>query len=146
MKKFLIIGFVFIGFLAFGQTTNQTVEPKRIRFSYDQAGNQTKRDICINCGRPSATLTNDDYIVDEKISYYPNPVKEELFINWKNKEDVIVNFIEVYNLNGQLLYNIDDLKKTETTTVNFLNYPEGIYLVNINFENGTKQTLKIVKK
>lgn len=138
---------LFIVGLTFGQTTKQTTEPKRIKFSYDDSGNQTQRMICVNCSRrPSETLTNEDFIVDDKISFYPNPVKEELFIKWKNKEVVIVNFIEVYNLNGQLLYNIDDLKNTETTTVNFLNYPEGIYLVNMNFENGTKQTLKIVKK
>lgn len=139
MKKYLIFGLGLIGFLALGQ-------PHKINFYYDAAGNQTKRDICINCARPSALLTETDFIVDEKISYYPNPVKEELYINWKNKENKIVSYLEFYNLNGQLLLNINDLKNTETTTVNFQNYPEGIYLVNINFENGTKQTLKIVKK
>lgn len=140
MKTKLLMLLLLIAGLSFGQ--------KRIKFYYDDAGNQIKREICINCPspKPSPTLSENDFIVDEKISYYPNPVKEELFINWKNKENEIVNYLEIYNLNGQLLHNITDLKNTETTTVNFQSYPEGIYLININFENGTQQTLKIVKK
>lgn len=147
MKTKLLMLLLLINGLTFGQTINQTIEPKLIKFYYDIAGNQTERKVvCINCARLSTSLTNEDFIVDEKISYYPNPVKEELFINWKNKENEVVKYLEVYNLNGQLLHNINDLKNTETASVHFQSYPEGIYLVNINFENGTQQTLKIVKK
>ena len=85
----------------------------KILFSYDNAGNQIKRELCINC--PSGTgkttnvkpkeiiaLTEDDlqkFFPDDLISYYPNPVKEELYLKWELKDENLVNSIQVYGLN-----------------------------------------------
>ncbi len=146
MKTKLLMLLLLIAGLSFGQ--------KRIKFYYDDAGNQITRVIEVSSPRGAkdedfknpATLLNEDFIQDDKISYYPNPVREELYVNWKNKDNNIVNTIELYNLNGQLLKTYPDLKSYETATINFQSYPEGFYEVVLFFENGTQQTLKIVKK
>lgn len=139
MKTNLFFLTLLISCLSFGQT--------RIKFAYDDAGNQISRTICINCAsRVSTALITENFIQEEKISYYPNPVQEELYVNWKNKDNNLVNSIELFNLNGQLIKTYPDLKSYETATINFQSYPEGFYEVVLFFDNGTQQTLKIVKK
>jgi hypothetical protein len=128
-----------------------------IEFTYDAAGNQTKREICFGCsGRMSnqpiktaETLTEDDLIKDDlydQISYYPNPVKEELYVKWVNTETHSVHSIELYALSGQFIKDYKNLKGIDMTTIAFENYPQGFYNLVLIYSNGEKKTLKIVKK
>jgi Secretion system C-terminal sorting domain len=148
MKIKLLLLLSFTTMLSFCQNAN------RIRFTYDDAGNQTDRFICLCQARGAKeteyknleTLEKTDFIQEDKISFYPNPVREELYVNWKNKENNAVGLIELYNMNGQLLKTYKDLKNYETATIEFQIFTEGFYNLVVNFENGEKQTLKIVKK
>lgn len=131
---------------------------KRIKFTYDSAGNQTQRYICITgCTAKMAndsiyktekTLVEEDLIEDieyEQIKYYPNPVLEELYVKWPNTIDKYVSKIELYSLNGQLLKQFDNIKNQNTISVSFYNYPEGYYNLLLIYSNGERKTLKIVK-
>lgn len=130
----------------------------KIVFEYDTAGNQVRRYLCINC--PSSTgktisteriekLEEDDlqkFYKEDVISYYPNPVKEELFIKWELLNDNVVSSIQIFNVNGQVLYTAANLQKTNSKTFEFNHYPSGIYLIVLNYNNNEQKTIKIVKQ
>ncbi len=62
-------------------------------------------------------------ISDNRISIYPNPAKDQLFLNLKNESD-----ITVVNISGELLYS---RKKVINETIDVSQYAPGIYIVNI---------------
>ena len=125
----------------------------RILFSYDAAGNQTRRVICLYCPTSKqitdlSKLTEDDLIksdVSDQIYYYPNPVKEELYVKWILVEDKKVETISVYNLNGALLQQFKNLNTNNLQIIPFSTYPQGIYTVMLFYNNGEEKSLKIVK-
>lgn len=148
-NSFFLLVFLFSFKLMSGQT--------RIKFTYDNAGNQVMRAICTSCLaktsvdsiKTSETVTESDMIKDEvydQISYYPNPVLQELYVRWINNETKYVSSIELYSLSGQSIQRFDNLKGSEITTIGFLNYPTGYYNVVLFYNNGERKTLKIVKK
>jgi hypothetical protein len=128
----------------------------KIKFTYDAAGNQTQRELCINCSASSAkysknpkTLTKEDLIqseVSDQISYYPNPVKEELYLKWELVNDNTVSSIQVHNLSGQLLQTFQGLEKTDLQTISFQSYPSGVYAVVLLYSNGEQKSIKIIKQ
>lgn len=127
-----------------------------LRFEYDASGNQKKRELCFGCsGKNSqnekeiANLQQEDmskFYPEDNLSYYPNPVKEELFLKWKTTNDYSVSKIELFNLNGQILRSYTNLDKLETMNLPFQEQPSGVYLINILYTNGEMKTIKIVKK
>ena len=149
MKNIIFLLLVISTSVSFGQ--------KRIKFTYDSAGNQTSRIICLNnCAaknsnevyKDSATITEQDLIKDveyEELSYYPNPVKEELYVKWKNKNEIFVSSIEIYSMTGQLIKNYSNLKNKENVSIAFQSFPVGMYNLLLYYTNGEKKTLKIVK-
>ena len=142
MKTLLINFLLFASIQGFSQKS---------RFNYDAAGNQISRVVSLTrtageVYKTMETIENKDFIVEDKISYYPNPVLNQLYVNWQNRTDVVVKNIEIFNMEGQLLENYNDLKYTENVVINFETFTNEVYNVLINFENGAKQTLKIIKK
>ena len=133
---------LFIAGLSFGQ---------KINMSYDGAGNQINRFVAmaripgIDYKTPE-TLKESDFIVDDKIAYYPNPVLQQLYVNWKNEPEKTVDNIEIFNMNGQLMVNYKHLNNSESVVIDFQILTDGIYNLIMNYENGTKKSLKIVKK
>jgi Secretion system C-terminal sorting domain len=130
---------------------------QRIKFTFDAAGNQTKRAICSGCAaknakdsdfKNEATVKNDDLLPSdiEKISYYPNPVREELYVKWENLTDNFVTQIDIYTITGQLMKTYENQKGFDTTTISFQTYPEGFYNLVLNYTNGETKTLKIIKQ
>lgn len=135
-------------FLSFSSKAQQ------LTFNYDGAGNQIKREITFPSERQKTSskeikdLTNNDLLKfssQENLSYYPNPVSEELYLKWELEKDNKVMSIDVSTINGQL---IKSFKKTEngSQTIPFQEFSAGIYFVNLNYSNGDKKTIKIIKK
>lgn len=129
----------------------------RISFTYDSAGNQTQRIICTSCPsrisndsiKTLETLTESDLIKDDlydQISYYPNPVREELYVKWVNDNKTFVASIELYSMSGQLIKRYSNLRVTNMATITFQDYPQGFYNLILIYADGEKKTLKIVKK
>jgi len=130
----------------------------RIQFQYDAYGNQIQRKICINCpARPanensykSAEDIEEKDFIDEiesiRISYYPNPVKEELYIKWNNVEGNKLVGIELYTLNGQVLKKIENLKSDELIILPFRDYAVGYYNLMLIYSNTESKLVKIIKQ
>ena len=128
--------------------------PNVIAFDYDVAGNQIKRKpIYINSGvyktTNNAIPTSNELIKSDlyaDISYYPNPVKEELFLKWLNPEKGYVMKLKLSNMNGQLLKQYEVSKTIEEITIDFQSYPQGFYTLILFYNNGEQKTLKIIKQ
>lgn len=146
----LIVSFLFVG-NAYSQTT-------RIRFNYDNAGNQTQRFLCINCSTSkiveseSKEITNNEedellkFFEEDIISYYPNPVKEELYLKWKLINENKVTKIDIFNLNGQLVKTYTKLEQETSKNISFEEYPVSTYLVILFYNNGEQKSISIVKE
>jgi hypothetical protein len=127
----------------------------KIKFSYDNAGNQVSRILCINCPSVSAkeikeieALVDEDlekFSENEMISYYPNPVKEELYLKWELTENNSITSIQVFSITGQIL-NTYQVANNNTQNILFQSYPSGIYLILLNYKSGDQKTIKIIKQ
>ncbi|TRX42155.1 T9SS type A sorting domain-containing protein [Flavobacterium restrictum] len=148
MKRYLML--LCIGF-------SFTVSAQKISFEYDAAGNQISRTLCLSCtGKKATVIPKEIEAVTEKdlqkftpndvISYYPNPVKEELYLKWELANDAFVTTLMLYNFNGQVLNSYSKSKKEDTQTIPFQSYPSGTYLLVLNYNNGEQKTIKIIKQ
>lgn len=149
MKHFIIL--MLLGFSLF------TSAQDRITFSYDNAGNQITRSLCLQCTtsknypkpKEIITLKEEDlqkFFPEDVISYYPNPVKEELYLKWELIEGNLVNSIQVYGLTGQLLKSYSGLETNSAQNIPFQAYPSGTYAVVLYYTNGEQKTIKIIKQ
>lgn len=150
MKRVL---FLLITFLFVGNVYSQV--PDKIYFEYDSAGNQIVRYTCANCKNSNqnpkefTNLNEEDLIKsfpNDVISYYPNPVKEELYIKWEILDYNNVNEILLYDFNGRLIYNKKELNSATNITLNFSTYSKGIYIAILSYNNGDKKSIKISKE
>lgn len=147
MKTTIKLIFFLITLNSFSQQT-----ANRIKFNYDSAGNQTKRYVCVNC--LAKVSNNQDDNVDEKFSEdigydvkcFPNPVTEDLHLNWKSDSNFMINTIEVFSMSGQVLKSYTDISSTDSIIINFQEFTSGIYTVKLSFTNGNNKALKILKK
>jgi hypothetical protein len=133
-------------------------QPKKITFEYDKAGNQTKRELCLTCTakkanatppKEIAAVTEEDlekFFPEDVLSYYPNPVREELYLKWELGNDNYVKALQVYNFNGQALKSYSLSERENTQTIPFQSYPAGVYLIVLEYSNGDQKTIKIIKK
>jgi hypothetical protein len=150
MKNYLLLLFLGLSLLVKAQN--------KITFDYDIAGNQIVRELCISCNKTSykttapkeiAALQEEDlqkFSAEDLISYYPNPVKEELFLKWELANNNTVSSLQVYNINGQELQSYVNLEKTNTKNLPFQVYPSGAYLIVFFYSNGEQKSIKIIKQ
>ncbi|RUT68550.1 T9SS C-terminal target domain-containing protein [Flavobacterium cupreum] len=151
MKKELLLLAFLVCLLSHAQT------PK-IVFEYDAAGNQTKRYLCLKCS--SATGKSDQTkeagaLVEEKIvplsseeliSYYPNPVKETLYLTWQQQDHNEVTSVQVFSFLGQVLGTYSVGSGVHELNIPFQNYSGGIYIVALYYSNGSQKSIKIIKQ
>jgi hypothetical protein len=130
---------------------------KSIVFKYDSAGNQTQRSFVFGAVSKQSNvplkeivaLEEEDlekFFPEDVISYYPNPVREELFLKWELTNDVFVKGLQVYNFNGQILKSYSQSERGNTQTIPFQGYPSGVYLIILEYNNGDQKTIKIIKQ
>jgi hypothetical protein len=151
MKNYLLG--LLLGFTLFSQAQ----APNKITFDYDNAGNQTIRKLCLSCTdanyktkevKEIVALKEEDlekFFPEDVISYYPNPVKEELYLKWEIVSDKNVVTIYLDDLNGRILQTYNNLQRVNNLNITFLNYPRGTYLVVLVYNNGELKTIKIEK-
>ena len=77
---------------------------------------------------------------ETKFSFFPNPVKDVLHINSKNK---ITKKLTIYNNLGQIVS--ENHPNTLSPNINTSSLNSGLYLVNILTNDGNEQILKIMK-
>ena len=129
---------------------------QKLSFDYDAAGNQILRHWCSGCQSKNAQSDIKDFSELEEsdlqkfhpedvISYYPNPVKEQLFLKWELVNDKNVHEIHLFNLNGQLLKVVKNLQTSNNYIFSFGNLPQGIYSLHLVYSNGEEKPIKIIK-
>lgn len=148
MKKLFFFFFLFAGMVCSAQN--------RLSFDYDAAGNQTSRNWCSNCHSKNASTPKDiaqvtendllQFFPNDVISYYPNPVKELLYLKWKNAEGVTITHIQLYNLNGQLIQEFKNLEDKSDFSISFYSLPQNLYSLNLVYTNGEQKSIKIIKE
>jgi hypothetical protein len=137
--------------------------PNAISFSYDNAGNQTRR-IMIYLAPPLPRMANpkppepdatkkeiaEDKLLPsdlyEEIQYYPNPVKYELYVKWSEIDNNDLQTIELYDLNGRLMRSYPNQSNQENAIIDFESYPSGYYNLMLLYKTGEPKSLKIVKQ
>ena len=136
MKKTLLL----LSFMCVISLYSQDTPP--LSFQYDASGNQILSDLlCINCPEEAAAKQTL-----EKITWYPNPVEQELHLTWENTEAARVTAITLYTLNGKQLTSFKNLNPETTLSLPFGPYPAGLYIVELTSSKGEKKSLKILKK
>lgn len=88
---------------------------------------------------PEPSLTTADVELDNKFTYYPNPVEDSLNIEAKN----IITNISVYNMLGQKVEEIAPNSLSQTLQMNSMT--KGVYFVSITINN-TTNTIRVVKR
>ena len=87
-------------------------------------------------------LNADDYTVLSGIRIYPNPVKENLYIENSNSD---AYEIHLFNVTGKEIFLRPD--NIATTKLNMSGYPSGIYIIGIiDRKNSKVKTFKFRKE
>ncbi|MCF8219337.1 MAG: DUF11 domain-containing protein [Bacteroidales bacterium] len=74
---------------------------------------------------------------EEKITVYPNPASEKLFVSGLN-QDVKLN---IYNPNGQIVYQ--KLNNQQTTQIDLSHLSNGLYYLHVVYSDGETKSKKI---
>lgn len=84
-------------------------------------------------------LNDNNYIVEDLLSIYPNPSNDGVFkLSTKNNES---NILKVYDLSGRLIFKVKNLKNNDEFSLNHCK--KGIYVANLS--SGKKSsTIKLV--
>lgn len=121
-----------------------------VYFSYDEAGNRTKREIIdlsksSNIGADSAGWleAEGDNLADNKILIYPNPTKGKLKIDISTFKEGTTGQLMVYDLSGKIL--LQRYKIYASNMLNLDHLATGIYFLKLSINNSTKEW-KIIKK
>ncbi|SMC78633.1 T9SS type A sorting domain-containing protein [Cellulophaga tyrosinoxydans] len=149
-----IILFTLFLFTQFAQVNAQD----KLAFKYDTAGNQTSRQrICLNCtpslktsvevldSIPLEALVDTD-LKDYKIAAYPNPVVDELYMEWIDNPEKMPTRIQINSFDGRVLHQQLLKENQREQIVDFSNYASGVYVLTIYFTNDKKESIKIIKK
>lgn len=84
------------------------------------------------------TLGTKEQKMANTVSVYPNPVKNNLYLNSEGNT-VTAN---IYNLTGQLVKS----PKIEENKIQTEDLSSGVYLIKLNMEDGSTATLKFIKE
>ena len=88
------------------------------------------------------TTSTKDLFVENNILYYPNPVKDQLFI--QNLKAELIAGIRVFNLQGQLIHN--QRVNNDYVILQTANWNAGMYVLSVVDKRGNVSARKFVKK
>ena len=74
--------------------------------------------------------------LDLEFRIFPNPVKENLYLNTNHK----ILWVKIHDILGHLI-----LAQKQTHSADVSNLSKGVYIVKVKFENGTTLAKKFVK-
>lgn len=129
----------------------------KIVFAFDEAGNQKYREFCPQCPAKNSNsipkeineITDENlmkFFPEDDVFYYPNPVKEFLYLKWKNYDSNQVVSIKIFSINGQVLKTINNLNGKNNFSLSFNDLSKNVYSVNLIYENGEQRAIKIIKQ
>ena len=89
------------------------------------------------------TAINELKLPDSQIILFPNPTKDQLAIRLNNTTRTKIEYLEVYNMSGQLLQIHAENKSSKNAfewQLNTANFPSGMYIIKISADNGFYQS------
>ena len=116
----------------------------------DIPGRMIGKEIGNNAFNLAKTYFQRDDIINEIENYpndyviYPNPTRNNSFINLINESSKEISYIEMYDLNGikQNISIIDGLQRNYR--INISNVSSGIYIIYLIFSDGSNKSTKLV--
>ena len=93
-----------------------------------------------------STLSNSDIVLAENIGvFYPNPVKDQLYISFKNSVDVNNSSLEIYSMLGSKVasYSLDENNEGRKVSVPIASLSSGNYVVKIITPKGISNKVLI---
>ena len=124
-----------------------------IKYTYDAAGNRTKREILVlsKSGSGSSFIENttlkesikDDTFLPEMFKFFPNPTTGALEVEAPaNPENIGIYSVTVTDINGKMI--IDIKIESGRTILDLSGHQDGIYILRLN--NGRRSSVwKIIK-
>lgn len=84
----------------------------------------------------------NDVAIGKAVNIYPSPAQNEVTIS--NNSQINLEKATVYNIQGKLMQTVDLSNMGTETTLNVSSFPSGVYLINIQGQNGsvTKRFIK----
>jgi hypothetical protein len=109
--------------------------------TYDSLIAQSDFSIILNLKDPSVGVQNLSLI--DKIKVYPSPFKENFTII--NSSSEVMTNIQLLNINGQIIKTISSISTNQSTQINALYIPEGIYFIKFIWNNSI-QWIQVIKQ
>jgi hypothetical protein len=164
MKFTLTLILAFIGILTFAQTPSY----EHVAFTYDAAGNRTKREYFVppppepnrdnDEGINSDQASQDEATVESDVStakktlassvngvrIYPNPTKSSIEIDLgDNYNNTVSQSFDILDLNGKIVQRFEII--SQTSTLQMSGYRSGMYYVHFKNDGILKESWKVVK-
>ena len=89
------------------------------------------------------TLSAEKPLQEIKFEVYPNPFQNEIFIT--SDANHSNGFIRIFDLTGKQVSSQRMMANASQTAINLGHLNNGVYLLEITFEDGIKEVLKLVK-
>ncbi|MFT7050539.1 MAG: beta-glucanase (GH16 family) [Psychroserpens sp.] len=89
------------------------------------------------------TLTISD-IEDNKVSFYPNPVQDNVHIQTSQFTNTKTN-LQVADISGRIIFKTQYLIDNENLIYDASSLNTGVYFITLSFGNGISQTFKFIK-
>jgi PKD repeat protein len=86
------------------------------------------------------TVTGIEDNKEIRFSYYPNPVKEKLYL----RSDQKIKTVRVFNISGNMIESLTF--DSETIMIDFSSLKSGLYFLEVNGMQETKKKIKIIKQ
>jgi hypothetical protein len=119
---------------------------QNINFTYDIAGNQTRRDLVTFSWQKNQSIEIFALSDGDELKYWPNPVEDYLNIEWINDEERYCHNLTIFNNQGKLLYTKDYKEDENVDRLDFSQYSIGMYFISLTFSNQEQKQIKIIKK
>lgn len=137
--KILLLFFLVIPLYAVGQN--------KLKYTYDDAGNRTKREIVLSSLKSAISTDETTSFIEEvsgqRIVIYPNPTKGQLAIEIIDMENSMTGNLTIFNLRGQIIAK--EQISSNRTSIDISSEPKGTYILHINIKEETS-TWKIIKE
>lgn len=120
---------------------------QRIRYTYDEAGNRTKREIVLPSTRSMSENeeeTPDMYeekLRETKVTIYPNPTKGMLRVDISGVDNFEDARISLYDLNGKLLQQWNSV--SQSNAIDLSGQTSGMYLMQIAYDGKVSSWKKV---
>lgn len=131
------------------------MQAQELNFDYDSAGNIRRWEYCEgNCTLSKETkeaITDEAEAtttlaaqVDDRVMMYPNPVTDQLQLQWSGKFEGHISHIEIFTYLGKQLQQYTQFDQPYII-IDMATYPSGTYFVRFSFDDHSVITRKTLK-